>query len=219
MARTRGRRPGGMDTRSAIVVAARRQFGEAGYGPTTLRSVAAAAGVDPRLVLHYFGSKRGLFLEAVELPVDAALVVSRGLRGETGTVGERVAELVLAVLDDPTSRQALMGILRSAVTDPEAAALVRDLLSDRLLLPIAREVSADHPELRASLVASQVTGLAIARHVVGLEPITSASRDTLVAALAPAITHYLQGTWIPREADNGRAVQARGPVTRPPGRA
>jgi AcrR family transcriptional regulator len=65
MARTRGRRPGGMDTRSAIIAEARRQFGEAGYAPTTLRSVAAGAGVDPRLVLHYFGSKRGLFQEAV----------------------------------------------------------------------------------------------------------------------------------------------------------
>jgi AcrR family transcriptional regulator len=195
MARTRGRRPGGMDTRSAIIAEARRQFGEAGYGPTTLRSVAAGAGVDPRLVLHYFGSKRGLFQEAVELPVDPAVVVDRALRGESGTVGERVASLVLSVLDDPASRQVLMGILRSAVTDQEAAELVRDLLSERMLLPIAREVAADQPELRASLVASQVVGLAIARHVVGIEPIASASRETLVAALAPAITHYLQGTW------------------------
>ncbi len=174
---------------------ARRQFGEAGYAPTTLRSVAAGAGVDPRLVLHYFGSKRGLFLEAVELPVDPSLVISRVFRGEQGTIGERVAELVLAVLDDPTSRQALMGILRSAVSDPEAAGLVRELLSERLLLPIAREVGADQPELRASLVAAQITGLAVARHVVGIEPIASASHETLVAALAPALTHYLQGAW------------------------
>ncbi|MCJ7710030.1 MAG: TetR family transcriptional regulator [Chloroflexi bacterium] len=195
MARTRGRRPGGMDTRSAIAAEARRQFGENGYAPTTLRSVAASAGVDPRLVLHYFGSKRGLFLEAVELPVDPSLVVNRGFRGGPGTVGERVAALILSVLDEPTSRQALMGILRAAVTDQEAAELVRDLLTERILLPIAREVAADQPELRASMVASQVVGLAIARHVVAIEPIASASHETLVAALAPAITHYLQGTW------------------------
>ncbi len=201
MARTRGRRPGGLDTRSAIVVEARRQFGEAGYAATTLRSVAAGAGVDPRLVLHYFGSKRGLFLEAVELPVDPALVVDQAFRGRSGTVGERVATLVLMVLDDPTPRQALMGILRSAVTDQEAAELVRDLLSERLLVPIAREVAADQPELRASMVASQVVGLAIARHVVRLEPIASASRDTLVAALAPAITHYFEGAWTRVEVD------------------
>ena len=176
---------------------ARRQFSESGYGPTTLRGVAVAAGVDPRLVLHYFGSKRGLFLEAVELPVDPSIVVNRALRGGSGTVGERVAVLVLAVLDDPTSRQTLMGLLRSAVTEQEAAELVRDVLTERILLPIAREVSADQPELRASMVGSQIVGLAIARHVVGLEPVASASHETLIAALAPAITHYLQGAWTP----------------------
>ncbi len=180
---------------------ARRQFGEAGYAPTTLRSVAAGAGVDPRLVLHYFGSKRGLFLEAVELPMDPSAIASLALRGESGTVGERVAALILSVLDDPTSRDVLMGILRSAVTDAEAAGLVRDILSERVLLPIAREVSADRPELRASMVASQVIGLAIARHVVGLEPVASASRETLIAALAPAITHYLEGAWMLPGAD------------------
>jgi len=174
---------------------ARRQFGEAGYTPTTLRSVAAGAGVDPRLVLHYFGSKRGLFLEAVELPVDPSVVVERAFRGEPDAVGERVATLLLSVLDDPTSRQALMGILRSAVTDPEAAELVRDLLTDRILLPIARELAADQPEFRASLVASQVVGLAIARHVVGIGPLASASNERLIAALAPALTHYLTGTF------------------------
>lgn len=205
MARTRGRRPGGLDTRSAIVVEARRQFGEAGYAPTTLRGIAAGAGVDPRLVLHYFGSKRGLFLEAVELPVDASVVVSRALRGDSGTVGERVADLVLSVLDDPASRQVLMGILRSAVTDPEAAELVRDLLSERLLLPIAREVAADHPELRAALVASQFVGLALARHVVGLGPLASASREALIAGLAPALTHYLEGPWTQAEGDGAGA--------------
>jgi len=183
------------------VAEARRQFGEAGYAPTTLRSVAAGAGVDPRLVLHYFGSKRGLFLEAVELPMDPSAIASLALRGESGTVGERVAALILSVLDDPTSRDVLMGILRSAVTDAEAAGLVRDILSERVLLPIAREVSADRPELRASMVASQVIGLAIARHVVGLEPVASASRETLIAALAPAITHYLEGAWMLPGAD------------------
>lgn len=219
MARTRGRRPGGMDTRSAIVAEARRQFGEAGYASTTLRSVAASAGVDPRLVLHYFGSKRGLFLEAVNLPMDPSVVVSRGFQGESSTVGERVATLVLSVLDDPTARQALMGILRSAVTDPEAAEMVRDLLSERLLLPIAREVATDQPELRASLVAAHVMGLAIARHVLGFEPIASASRETLVAALAPTITHYLQGAWTLRGADGGPMALPPDAITQPPGGA
>jgi AcrR family transcriptional regulator len=183
------------------VTEARRQFGDAGYGPTTLRGVAAGAGVDPRLVLHYFGSKRGLFVEAVELPVDPAVVVRQVLHGKSGTVGERVASLVLSVLDDPASRQVFLGLVRSAVTDDEAAGLVRDILTDRMLLPIARGVAADRPELRAAMVGSQIVGLVVARHVVALPPLATASREELVAALAPAITHYLQGQWKVRSAN------------------
>lgn len=195
MSRVRGRRPGGLDTRSAIVAEARRCFGEAGYGPTTLRRVAARAGVDPRLVLHYFGSKRALFLEAVEFPIDPATVVTQVLHGAADSAGERVAALLLSVLEDPVARQAYLALLRSAVTDEEAAGLIRDILTERILLPIAREIAIDRPELRASMVGSLVVGVIVARHVVALPPMVTASHDELIAALAPAITHYLQGQW------------------------
>lgn len=195
MPRTRGRRPGGLDTRSAILAEARRQFALAGYASTTLRSVAAGADVDPRLVLHYFGSKRGLFRAAVELPIEPATILDRAIHGTSGTVGERVATLALSVMDEPRPRQAFLGILRAAVVEPEAAALIRDVLTERMLVPIARELGADRPELRASMVASQLIGLIVARHVVRIEPVASASQATLVAALGPAMNHYLQGPW------------------------
>jgi AcrR family transcriptional regulator len=195
VARTRGRRPGGTDTRGAIVLEARRQFGGHGYGETTLRSVAAGAGVDPRLVLHYFGSKRGLFKEAVELPIDPLVIVGTVLPGDGDEIGMRAARLLLAVLREPDQRLVIMGLLRAAVTDPEAADLIREILTERMLVPIARGIGADQPELRASLAASQVVGLVVARHVVGFEPLASASDAQLAAALAPVLTHYLRGAW------------------------
>ena len=195
MARTRGRRPGGLDTRSAIIAEARRQFGEVGYGPSTLRTIAAAVGVDPRLVLHYFGSKKGLFEASVELPVDPEVVAATVLRAADGDVGTRTAELILSILEDPSRRLVFTGLLRAAVSDPEAAPLIRDILATRILLPIAQAVGTDQPELRAALVASSVVGLAVARHTVGIEPLASASREDLVRALAPVVTHYLRGDW------------------------
>jgi AcrR family transcriptional regulator len=207
VARTRGRRPGGTDTRGAIAAEARRQFGERGYAETTLRSVAAGAGVDPRLVLHYFGSKRGLFKEAVELPIDPALIVETVLSGDEGDVGARGARLILGVLRDPGPRLVITGLLRAAVTDPEAADLIREVLTERMLLPIARGIGADRPELRASLAASQVVGLVIARHVVGLEALATAPDSQLATALAPVLTHYLSGTW-PEPVDGDDPVGA-----------
>lgn len=193
--RGRGRPPGESGTREAIIGEARRQFGEQGYRRTTLRSIAAAADVDPRLVLHYFGSKRDLFLESVELPIEPERVVETVFAHGPDGVGRRAVELILAVLDDAQSRQALIGLLRAAVSEPEAAELIRVLLSARILLPIARRLGAPQPELRASLAGSQIVGLAIARHVVALEPLTRASRDELVRGLAPVIEHYLGGDW------------------------
>jgi AcrR family transcriptional regulator len=194
--RTRGRRPAGSGTREAITEAARRQFAELGYRDTTLRSVGAAAGVDARLVLHYFGSKRQLFAQVVELPLDPDLVFARLSESDGHDMGQRAAEVFLSVLDDPRARRALVALVRAAVSEPEAAEAIRDMLTERLLTPLARRVGGDQPELRAGLMASQMVGLAMARHVVALGPLAAATREQLVRALGPAFTHYLTGDWV-----------------------
>ena len=68
-----GRRPGSSDTRSVILAAARSRFAEVGFDKASIRSIAAAAGVDSALVHHYFGTKHDLFVEVVALPVPNAL--------------------------------------------------------------------------------------------------------------------------------------------------
>jgi AcrR family transcriptional regulator len=189
----RGRRPAGSGTREAIAAAAQRQFGELGYRRTSLRSIAVEAGVDPRLVLHFFGSKKELFASVVELPFDPETAFDALLSpGEQG-LGRRVAEFVLAVLDSPEGRKTITGLIRAAASEEEAAASIRELVGRRLLLPLASRVARDRPELRASLVASQIVGLALARHIVGLTPLATASHAQLIAALAPVFDHYLTG--------------------------
>ncbi len=90
MART-GRRPGDSGTRAAILDAARRAFAERGYDLASIRAVAEVAGVDPALVRHYFGSKEGLFVAAMELPVDPTELVRMLLAGDREHIGERIA--------------------------------------------------------------------------------------------------------------------------------
>ena len=63
-----GRRPGTPDTRDAILAVARRRFATRGYDATSLRGIAAEAKVDPALLIHYFGTKEGLFVAATGLP-------------------------------------------------------------------------------------------------------------------------------------------------------
>ncbi len=196
---TRGRRPAGAQTREAIADAARRQFSEHGYRDTTLRSVAAEAGVDHRLVLHYFGSKRRLFIESVRLPVDPEALLARVFSGGGNDVSGQVAEALVAALEDPDTRQAAVALMRAAASEPEAAQIIREILTDRVLIPLTQRIGGDRPQLRASLVASQFVGLAMARYVVMIEPLASAPPEQIVQALTPVFEHYLFGDW----ADDG----------------
>jgi AcrR family transcriptional regulator len=173
--------------------AAREQFSARGYRGTTLRSVGTAADVDPRLVLHYFGSKQQLFARSLELPVDPDQLMERLFAPGPGTIGTRAAEMLLTILDDLGTQRVLVAVIRAAASEPEAAELIREILTERILGPMAEHVGGSDPELRASLVGSQIVGLAMARHVVGLKPLASASRETLLAAIAPVFDHYLAG--------------------------
>jgi AcrR family transcriptional regulator len=186
-----GRRPGTSGTREAIARAARRLFAERGYDRTTLRAIAAEAAVDPALVVHFFGSKQGLFLSVVELPFEPAEVLPEILAGDRTAVGRRFARFVVGVLEDPEARSRMTGIVRAAASEPAAARIVRELLTSRILGPLAASLGADDAPLRATLTGSQVVGLVMARHVVGVEPLASLEPEALVDAVGPTFQHYL----------------------------
>jgi AcrR family transcriptional regulator len=191
VAQGRGRRPAGSGTKAAIEAAARRRFAELGYPRTTMRAIAQDAGVDPRLITHFFGSKQELFVAVVELPFDPEPTFDALLGAGGANLGARLADFILGMLEREETRRTITGIIRAAASEEEAAARIRDMLASRLLTPLARNVGADDPELRASLVASQVVGLTFARHVVGIPALQTADRDRLVQLLGRAFDVYL----------------------------
>jgi AcrR family transcriptional regulator len=191
--RRSGRRPGSSGTREAILAAARRQFAERGFDRATIRSIAREAGVDPALVTHFHGSKQRLFLAAVELPFDPEQLFPAALAGGGADVGRRLAEVLVGMLEDPARRSVIVGIVRSAVSEPEAARMVREVIGERILGIVARELSTDDAPLRAALVGSQMVGLVMARYVVGVEPLASLPAERLVEVLAPTLQRYLTG--------------------------
>jgi AcrR family transcriptional regulator len=190
-ARRSGRRPGDSGARELILDAARRSFGAAGFAGTTIRGVAGAAGVDPALVHHYFGSKDDLFAASLELPVDPSVLVPQIVGDGGAGVGARVVRAFLGVWDATPGQGPMLALLRSAVSDERAAASLRDLLARVALGPVARGIGADRPELRAALAATQMTGLAVTRYVIRLEPVASAPAEALVSAVGPTVERYL----------------------------
>jgi AcrR family transcriptional regulator len=192
MVRT-GRQPGKTDTRGEILGAARAQFAASGYAGATIRGIAAAAGVDPALVHHYFGTKRDLFVAAVDLPFDPGAVVTAGLDGEPAKAGERIVRSILAVWETDAGSTQMQAVLRSALTDDRVLLMLRDFIFQTVLAPIAAEIAPDRPELRTALLASQVVGLAMVRYVIQVEPLASEDPETVVSAIAPTLQRYLTG--------------------------
>jgi AcrR family transcriptional regulator len=191
MTRT-GRRPGTSDTRDQILAVARRRFATRGYDATSLRGIATDAKVDPALLIHYFGTKEGLFTAATGLPTGLSEVFA-GQQGQTlRDFAESLVRSYLRFVDSDQSRNAILALVRSAVSNEKAAAMLREFLAAELLPVIASRTGHENAPLRAGLVAAQLMGVAMLRHVVRLDPVARATPSEIVALVAPAIEHYLR---------------------------
>jgi AcrR family transcriptional regulator len=191
MTRT-GRRPGTPDTRDKILAVARRQFATRGYEATSLRAIATDAKVDPALLIHYFGTKQGLFAAATGLPTGLSEVFGAQEEPTLHDFAESLVRSYLGFVDSDQSRNAILALVRSAVSNEKAAAMLREFLAAELLPAIASRTGHGNAPLRASLVAAQLMGVAMLRHVVRLDPVAKASPDEIVALVAPVIEQYLR---------------------------
>ena len=189
---SRGRRPGAPDTRAEVLAAARASFAEKGFRGTTIRAVAAAAGVDPALVHHYFGTKDDLFVAALQVSVDPREVLAPVVAAGPDGAGERLLRTFLSVWDDPELQPGLVALARSMMAD-DTAGLVRDGFLPVVVGPVLAGLVTDRPEVRVPLVASQVIGLIVARYVLALPPLAQMPAEDVVARMGPTIQRYLTG--------------------------
>lgn len=189
-----GRRPGESVTRETILDAARRKFAELGYDRTTLRNIAADADVDAALVSHYFGSKQRLFAAAAPMPLDPEKVLADLLDGPRETIGHRLAGHVVGVMESADGRLKITGLIRAAASEEAAAALIRERITVALLEPLARGLDSPQARLRAAFAGSQMVGLIMSRHVIGVQVLADCDAETLIATVGPVLQHYLTGT-------------------------
>lgn len=189
--RTPGRRPGGPDTRGEILRAARESFAGKGFTATSMRAVARGAGVDAALVHHYFDSKDELFIESMALPIDPRQVAAHVLDGPREELGRRIITVFLTVWESPDGQQRMKAIMRSVVSDDGVARSMREGIGRLIIEPVGQALGVPDAQLRVSLVATQLIGIAMTRYLVELEPVASADVAELIERMAPAIQHYL----------------------------
>lgn len=188
-----GRRPGESTSRKEILAAARKLFSERGYQEATMRAIAAEAGVDAALVVHFFDNKATLLAEAIEWPFDPEVEMPKLLVDGKHQAGEHLVRLFVRTWDDEGSRNPILILLRAATIEPQAAEMLREFMRRRLYRPLMERLRADEPELRSDLVLSQLLGLGLIRYILYLEPLASASPDQVVEWIAPAVQRYLTG--------------------------
>lgn len=177
-----------LPAREAILRAARDRFGADGYERATVRAIAADAGIDPSMVMRYFGSKRQLFTLAVDFDLRFPDLTSAP-RDQVGRI------LAAHLLDRWEDDAGLKILLRTAATDDDAAERMRTIFTGQLTPMVADLIDdPDSAPVRAGLVASQALGVALTRYVLRLPPIVDLQRTELIDWVAPTLQRYLVGT-------------------------
>jgi AcrR family transcriptional regulator len=196
-------------TRAAILRAARERFAVDGYERATIRAIAAEAGIDPSMVMRYYGSKENLFARAAQFDLrlpDLSAVPRRRL-GET---------LIRTFLDRWEHSDALPIMLRAAMTNAAAARQLQTIYRDQLTASVAAIVPVAEAQERAGMVASQILGLAICRYVLKFPPLAEMPGDQVVARFGPTLQRYLTGPLQPASTPPATAARRKKQARRPP---
>ncbi|WP_373176013.1 TetR/AcrR family transcriptional regulator [Mycobacterium marinum] len=188
-----GRPTGTSNTREHILTCARELFALNGLDRTSVRSVAAAAGVDASLVHHYYGTKQQLFAAAIQIPIDPTVVLEQIVETPVDELGLKIPSVLLPLWDSELGT-GLIATLRALMAGTESN-LARSFLQEVVTSEVGSRV--DSPtgtgRIRAQFVASQLLGVVMARHIVKIEPFASLPADQVAQAIAPTLQRYLTG--------------------------
>jgi AcrR family transcriptional regulator len=188
-----GRPPGTSDARERILINARNLFARNGIDKTSIRAVAAAAGVDPALVHHYFGTKTQLFAAAIHIPIDPMEVIGPLREIPVEQIGYVLPSILLPLWDSELGK-GFIAELRSLLAGTDVS-LIRSFLQEVITTEVGSRV--DNPpgtgQIRVQFVATQLVGVVMARYILELEPFKSLSVEQIAETIAPNLQRYLTG--------------------------
>ena len=188
-----GRPAGNSDTRERILSSARELFARNGIGNTSIRAVAAGAGVDAALVHHYFGTKEKLFAAAIRIPIDPMTVLVPMREIPVEELGCKLLSVLLPIWDSELVA-GFIATFRSILAGSEVN-LFRSFIQDVIAVEMGARV--DNPPgsgtIRIQFVASQLVGVIMARYILRLEPFASLPAEQIAQTIAPNLQRYLTG--------------------------
>ncbi|HQR79540.1 MAG TPA: TetR family transcriptional regulator [Actinomycetota bacterium] len=182
------------NARDAVLDAARAAFHARGYVRTSMRGVAAAAGVAPEVVNRYWNSKESLFAAAMRLPFDPASAVPELIAPGLDGMGERLTRTALDLLADEDSRNDFIALFQAGASATKAARGMQDFIERAFVDRLVRALGVPDARLRVNLIMSYLMGVGTTRYVLKLEPIASMPEEDVVKLVAPTIQRWLDPT-------------------------
>lgn len=198
--RPRGRPRGNPDTRTRIAEAARALFLEHGYQGTTVRAIAAAAGVDPALISYHFGSKQELFGQSLNLLSVESTTLDQALQGDQAGLADRLLNAVMNLWDAAAPAES-----RMALQDDETMRALRNHLEGELLRGIADFLHGPNANERATAAVGVIAGLIFTRYLNPIRPIAKLPAAEVRHIFGPALRAALHGRSRPRTPRNDRS--------------
>jgi AcrR family transcriptional regulator len=190
-ARRTGRRQGDSGTRQGIIRSAQKLFAERGYRGATMRAIARDARVDAALIHHFFGSKEGVFAAAVGEAFQPEEILREMSAPSPDTVGERLIRSFLSLCDTLETRAPVLAVVTSAVTDDDAAGLVRNFVTRQVIGHVVEANATADKELRSALIGAEIIGMLIVRYVISIEPLASMAAEAVSRLLGPVVDRFL----------------------------
>lgn len=194
--RRRGRPAAGtsLDTRERILSVARGHFAAKGFAGSSMRSIARDAGVDPSLISHYFGDKAGLLVAMMELPINPLEVIESVFEQGFDGMGARLVHTFLDSWDP--HRDVFSALLRTTFGSGDPTAMpILEFLRNVLIVRLHDVLEGEDVDLRAALIAAELIGMTMLRYVVQLEPLASASPQSVADWYGPAMQELMTPTF------------------------
>lgn len=173
-------------TRQKIIEAAQVQFSLKGFDGAGLREIANEAGINVALINRYFGSKEGLFEEAVALSLNVDVI----LQGSRETFGVRVAEEIRVKKLDGEEENSNLSVIRS-VGSAKVQSTLKDVIERRAIKKIADWLGGNNPEQRAALIVSHLLGFDLLFRVVEIDALGMEHADKITDRFAKVLQSYV----------------------------
>jgi AcrR family transcriptional regulator len=181
------------DVRRSLLESARAAYAARGFLGTTIKGVAAAAGVAPEVARRYYDSREELFAAAMRLPFEPGAAVSALLAPGLDGTGERLVRATLTMFAEPETREQLAQLVRAGAGAAGATTTLREFLEVAVVDRVAAAMGVPDARMRVALATSYLVGVALSRYVLVIEPLASASDDEVVRLVAPAVQAALTG--------------------------